>query len=243
MRSILFFILITLSAFAANGQSAEALTNFNSGLELSKSGDHETALRCFTAALDAAKDDTRDRAFQARVNYNIGVSAYQLGKFEMAAERLETAIVLSGFKYEKAYFALGMTYAETGEWAEARDAFRHATALNEKNGEAWFDLAFAYLELDDRDMAMTAFARSIKYRTIDAPIAENNIGVLQAHRGNFRTAEKHFRNAIRLSGGAFTIAANNLNECRQMAMNNTEQPPATMLAMADRESGIRTKYE
>ncbi len=243
MRSIIFFILITLSAFAANGQSAEALTNFNIGIELSKSGDHETALRCFTAALDDANDDARDRAFQARVNYNIGVSAYQLGKFELAIERLETAIVLSGFKYEKAYFALGMTYAETGEWAEARNAFRNAIALNEKNGEAWFDLAFAYLALGEQEMAMTAFARSVKYRTIDAPIAENNIGVLQAHRGNFRTAEKHFRNAIRLAGGAFTIASDNLNECRQMALDTRERPPATTLAMAGRESGIRTKYE
>ncbi len=217
MRTILFFILITLSAFAANGQSAEALSNFSSGLEFSKNGDHETALRCFTAALDGAHDDARDRAFQAKVNYNIGVSAYQLGKFEVAIERLEKAISLSGRVYEKAYYALGMTYAETGDWVPARDAFRAAIAINEKNGETWFDLAFAYLALGEQEMAIAAFARSVKHKTVDRPIAENNLGVLFANKGELRKAEMHFENAVRLAGGAFTIASENLNECRQMA--------------------------
>jgi tetratricopeptide (TPR) repeat protein len=217
MRTILFFILLPAVVFEAQGQTQQAAQFFSEGVAASRNGDHETALRCYTAALDDANEDARDRAFQAKVNYNIGVSAYQLGKFDVAIERLETAISLSGKVYEKAYYALGMTYAETGDWAPARDAFRQAIAINEKNGETWFDLAFAYLALGEQEMAIAAFARSVKHKTVDRPIAENNLGVLFANKGELRKAEMHFENAVRLAGGAFTIASENLNECRQMA--------------------------
>ncbi|QYO68295.1 tetratricopeptide repeat protein [Leptolyngbya sp. 7M] len=243
MRSILFFVLLSILVLPSNGQPSIASESFTRGIAESKSGDHVSALRSFTNALEVAEHETNDQNFLARTHYNIGVSAYHLGKFDLAIPHLEDAIILSGYKYEKAYYALGMAYAETGDWVSARDAFVSALSINSKNGEAWFDLAYAYLALNEDKMAMKAFERSIRYKTVDMPIAENNLGVLFAKSGDLKNAEKHFKNAVRLFGSSSNIASENLNVSREMMRNPNDGQRGSMFALIERYTKLQTNYE
>ena len=82
------------------------------------------------------------------------------------------------------------------------------------NGEAWFDLAFAHLALGDVESAAAAFERSIRHGSIDAALGHNNVGVIQAMKGEFQSAERQFEQAIALSGGHLVEAKHNLEFCR-----------------------------
>lgn len=243
MRSVLFFALLSILVIPSKGQPSIASELFSRGIAASKSGDHISALRSFKDALEIAERETNDHNFLARTHYNLGVSAYHLGKFDLAITHLEDAIIRSGYNYEKAYYALGMAYAETGDWVSARDAFLYAISINAKNGEAWFDLAYAYLALNDDKMAMKAFERSIRYKTMDMPIAENNLGVLFAKSGDLKNAEKHFKNAVRLFGGSLDVATVNLNIIREMMRNPNDGQRGSIFALIERYTKFQTSYE
>jgi len=206
-----FFVLI----FAVSVSAQQSVTrSFNEGTKLAQGGDFEKALSSYHAALNDAERVRADNDFLARLHYNLGVCEYQLKRSEKAVDEFHLAIKMKGGNYSRALYALGMAESARENWPEARLAFLESLRLERTNGEAWYDLGFAYLQEGDFANAEAAFRNSIIYKCIDSAWSHNNVGVFLTFRGEFSSAEKEFETALKLSGGRLVQARSNLEYCR-----------------------------
>lgn len=215
MRITIFFVIF-LSAITAFGQSRQTFELFEDGIRASRSGEHKQALSKFEQALVRAASENAGHKFLAKAHYNLGVSRFHLHQLEQAVVDFETAIELANGRYENASYALGLTLTELGDLTRAERAFLGALSVNKRNAEAWFDLAFVYLNRKEYDSAESAFANAIRFGTIDKAIGHNNLGVLLVIKGDLPAAERHFHNAIVASSGTFHGAVMNLERCRNI---------------------------
>jgi Flp pilus assembly protein TadD len=210
---ITIFLLILLSVVGAFGQSRQTFELFENGVTASRSGEHERALKEFEQTLIRATKERAGNKFLAKVHYNLGVSRFQLDLLTAAAVNFETAIDLTNGRYEKASYSLGLTRSNLGNSTRAEQAFLDALALNKQNGEAWFDLAFVYLDRKEYAAAEIGFANAIRFGTIDPATAHNNLGVLLAMNGDMSAAEKQFRSSAAF--GTLSEAILNLEKCQR----------------------------
>ena len=211
------FIFVLIFAVGVSAQSASVTRPFHEGTKFANAGEFEKALSSYHAAFEAARSGTMDSGHLAKLHYNLGVCEYRLGQNEQAIADLDQAIKLKKGDYAIASYALGMAESARENWPKARLAFLEALSSNKTNGEAWFDLAFAYLGENDPINAEAAFRNSITYKSVDLPLSHNNIGVILAIRGDLAGAEKEFEAALAASGGKLIEAQNNLNYCRARA--------------------------
>ncbi len=220
MKQVIFSIFIILSAFVF-GVSAQtaARQSFENGMSAAQSGKYETALVDFKKSLAFSRNEGDGNDFLARVHFNIGVSLYRLQRNEEAVAEYEEAIKLSKKSYEKAFYALGMAQSELKNWQAAERSFLEAIRLNRRNGESWFDLAFVYLARKNFDAARAAFQKSIDYKSVDASIGHNNLGVIFALNGDMPSAVKEFETALKKSGGKLVEAERNLQFCKTVGQN------------------------
>ncbi|MGQ0540710.1 MAG: tetratricopeptide repeat protein [Blastocatellia bacterium] len=219
---VIFIFLFLISVVAVNAQSTRVLQFFEKGMRASQSGDHAAALNNFNAALSSVEREGAVDKFFAKLHYNIGVSNYHLRNLDEASAEFEIAIKLSRGNYEKASYALGLTQAELGNWAAAEKAFRGAVAANNRNGEAWFDLAFVHLSSGDRKKAFVAFEKAVRHNASEKAVSNNNLGVLLAIRGDYRSALKHFKLAVAESNGQYSDFVANLDLCRRLINSKHE---------------------
>lgn len=201
MKKLYITAILTLSAFhfSVSAQSAD----FDSGMKSAQAGDFQTAVVRFQDSLDKNLPVQK----QAQIHYNIGACFYRLQQFDEAITELERAVLLKD-DYEKAFYALGMAYADSQKWTLAELAFQKTIKLDDgKNGEAWFDLAFVYIGQKNYDEALKSFRKAIKYGSGAAAASHNNIGVIYAMKGNTKMAYKEIETAKKLG---FELAADNL---------------------------------
>jgi Tfp pilus assembly protein PilF len=210
---ILSFIFVLLFGINVSAQQS-AMRWFNEGTKLANVGEFAGALSSYRAALNDAERERSDNDFLARVHYNLGVCQYQLNHPESAIEEFHLAIKLKGGRYSRAFYALGMAESARKNWPGARMAFLETLRLDGTNGEAWFDLAFAYFQEGNLANAEAAFRNSIIHKSIDSAWSHNNVGVFLALRDEFSSAEKQFETALKSSGGRLLQARNNLEYCR-----------------------------
>ena len=218
MRMLSFIFVLALS-IGVSAQSNAVKRPFIEGTRLAKSGDYEKALASYLAASDAANNEKLNSDFLAKLHYNIGVCEYRLNRPEQAVNELMQAVKLANNTYPRAFYALGMAESARENWPKARMAFLEAVKASATDGEAWFDLAFAYLGENDLAKAEIAFRNAIANKSIDTPLSHNNIGVLLALKNDLSAAEKEFETALKASGGNLPEAKSNLEFCRtQSAM-------------------------
>lgn len=191
-------------------QSSIVQKHFETGFESSMRGNFAEALANFQSALEKYQTEkNKQNKLLAKLNYNIGICLHRTGRFAEAVAYLETAVKLDKI-YSRAFYALGMTHAALGENQAAIKNFRRAIRLDEKNGEIWFDSAMIYLRLNDLVNAHANFQKAISYRSIDAPTAYNNLGVISAMQGDWLQAEKFFQTALEMTAGKLPEARRNL---------------------------------
>jgi tetratricopeptide (TPR) repeat protein len=209
MKQFLFgtFILLTTLSGYSFAQTPLEMDEFAAGVKLAQSNRFEAARGRFQSLVEG---DNYPAAFLAKLHYNLGACEFRLGETKRAVAEFGKAIELANGEYEMALYALGMAQTELKNWPEAANAFHRALRLNDRNGEAWFDLAFVYLAQDDYDSAALAFEKSIKYKSRAAAYAYNNLGVIFATRGDVESAERHFQRAIKKADGRLPIAEENL---------------------------------
>ena len=212
MRFLSFIFLLILSINAA-AQSPAVSKLFSDGTRQANAGRFGDALESYKRARLASDREHLDARFLARLHYNIGVCYFHLERFDRAVNEFKAAVLLKT-DYTQAYYALGMAKMRKRDWKAARASFESVLKFETRNGEAWFDLAFAHLALGDAEAAAAAFARSIEFGSVDAALGHNNIGVIQAMKGEFESAEERFENALELSGGVLVEARHNLDFCR-----------------------------
>lgn len=215
MAHLLLILILLFLSFGTYGQTRDTQRNFETATIAARNGDHVNAINGFRKALAQAQIDRESDEVLSRIYFNIGVCLFQLGHPAEAVIEFHAAIRLDP-RYERAYYSLGMAELEVSNLTGAEDALQQALRLNNRNAEAWFDLAFVHIAKKDYDSAMSAFENAVKYRTIDAAISHNNIGVIAAMRGKIDEAERAFELALKASEGRLNEAAANLAACRAM---------------------------
>lgn len=213
------FVILTASVLSVSAQSLGTRQIFEKGVSLANEEKFETALGEFRKSLTLAETEDAGSDFRAKIHFNIGVCFYRLKQNEKAVGEFEESIKLAKGDYEKAFYALGMAQAELKNWQKAEQAFRGAIRLNKRNGEAWFDLAFVYLANKNYDSAKTAFQRSIELKSVAASVGHNNLGVILAIGGDLTAAVREFETALKKSNGNFAVAERNLQFCRLLGQN------------------------
>lgn len=213
------FVILTISVLSAAAQSLATRRAFEKGLELANAAKFETALDSFKRSQTLADIEDAAANYRAKIHFNIGVCFYRLKQNGKAAREFEEAIRLANGDYEKAFYALGMAQAELKNWSKSEEAFRGAIRLNKRNGEAWFDLAFVYLAQNDYDAAKQAFQKSVELKSVASMIGHNNLGVILAINGDIDSAVREFETALKKSNGKFAVAERNLQFCKALGQN------------------------
>jgi len=106
------------TAAADTRASRDPRALFGAGTAASRAGDFAAALELFIAARDAGMDG-------AAVHYNIGVSAWELGRLELAREAF-LVVARSPEMAALAYYNLGLVSLRRDDPEAARDWFRQA---------------------------------------------------------------------------------------------------------------------
>ena len=215
MRFFIIAFFLIISALPAFGQSFHAKRAFDDATKLANAGEFQMALKGYRSALMLNENESAE--FTAKIYYNLGVCLYRTGQLKAAVVEFNKAIKFGGGGLEKTYYALGMAESALENWVSAREAFLKAISIRPDNGETWFDLAFVYLALRDHPRAASAFRRSIEYRSVDAALGHNNLGVIMAINFEFDKAEAEFNNALKLSNGRLAAARKNIEFCRSIS--------------------------
>jgi tetratricopeptide (TPR) repeat protein len=98
--------------------------------------------------------------------YHVGVAKLRLGKRDEAMEEFQRAVELSGGRYAKAEFAMGVLLCELGKPGEAESVIRRGLALDDNSAEGYVDLGFA-LEMLNRLPEAVKSAREALLRRPD----------------------------------------------------------------------------
>lgn len=216
MTHIFALVCCVFAFFVVNpAQSDPASRSFSLGNEAAREGHFDEAIEKYREAIINVGPYGRNDIFLAKTYSNIGVCQYRLDRFDDAVSSLKTAIKLSNGSYAHAYYTLGMTYLGMGRNVDAERNLQQSVRLEQRDGEAWFDLAVVSLLKKDVEAAEKAFRRSIKHGTTAMAEANNDLGVLLAEKGKWDEAERHFANAVATSHGSLTEAVNNLRLCKQ----------------------------
>jgi Flp pilus assembly protein TadD len=215
----LSFVFIVVFALVANVAAQSVKQSFEEGTRAAQTGEYERALENYRKAILYTENEKIGDDFRARIHFNAGVCLFHLKQNAEAVAQFNQSIALSGRSYQKAFYVLGMAQARLKNWRKAETAFREAIKLKKDDGEAWFDLGLVLLEAKDFPAAEKAFQNSIRYKTVAASDAHNNIGVIYALKGNFNGAQKEFETALLESKGTSGVARNNLEFCKSYKQN------------------------
>lgn len=218
---ILSFIFIVFLTISVSAQTVEIKQTFDEATEKANAKDFENALVIYQKLAGISQNEPKE--FRAKIHFNIGVCLYQLKNQTKAVTEYGRAVLLNP-RYEKAFYALGMAYFDLKNFSEAEKAFVNSLEINRKNGETWFDLAFVYLKMEDFDAAEIAFQNAIKFDSVAAADAHNNLGVISALRHDFETAEKQFKLAV----GKSAEAEKNLQFCKYYKESNLKELTAKL---------------
>jgi tetratricopeptide (TPR) repeat protein len=221
MKTLLIFILLILSSASVPAQTAKQ--SFNKATQAAKAGNYEQALALYQKALETA-DSNASPGFLTKIHYNLGVCFFHSNQPAQAVKQYERAIELSGGSYHRVFRALGLAQRDLKNWKAAKESLVKAVRISgEHDGEAWFDLAMILIEEKDFISAAEAFKQAIKNKSAALAASHNNLGVILALNNDFPAAEKEFEIALQKSDGKFWEAKNNLDFCRQRAMNKELQ--------------------
>jgi Flp pilus assembly protein TadD len=215
MRLISFvFIIYFAFVITVSAQSESVQEFFKQGMQAANTQDFQTAIESYKKSLSLSETEDSSKIFLAKIHYNIGVCYYQLNFLNEAVKEFTKAVSLSNKTYQKAFYGLGM--AETGlkNFDNGKKAFIESIRLNEKDGEAWFDLAVVLTMEREYENAKNAFANAIKHKSISKSASYNNIGVIYALNNDFQSAENQFKLALYESDGKLIEAEKNLQLCR-----------------------------
>ncbi len=166
MRSFVLLAVLILLPVLTNAQSTDALQMFEKAVAESREGDHAKALSGFESTLAITERDHSSDAFVAKVHYNAGVSLYHLHRPFESAVYLEKALGYAKGRHAKAYYLLGLINMESNDLVRAEISLRNAAALDNRNGDAWYDLSRVYVALDEPAKAKRAFDKAVKYGAV-----------------------------------------------------------------------------
>jgi tetratricopeptide (TPR) repeat protein len=138
---------------------------------------------------------------RADVRVFLGGALLNLDQPEGAAEEANRAIALDP-RYAKAYILAGRVSAAREQWEMAQDSFQKAQRLDPRDPDAWYFSGRAFYDANRFEPAIKAFDRALRISPEQNRIFEN-LGLAQDALGEAANAERSFRKAVELAGGAW----------------------------------------
>ena len=191
------------NALAKSGNSAEAARFYQSALEarpdnfearnnlgnnLIKMGKIDDAIHQYRLALDYNPD-------AAIIHKNLGEALAAAGKLDEAVLHYRAALLKTndaGVNY-----ALGMTLAVQGHWAEATRHYEACVLLWPTHAEAQYNLGYAFQMQRQWDRAVQHLREAVRLKP-DFAIAHFNLGCVLLEQAKRDEAVTHLREALRL---------------------------------------------
>ena len=168
MRSFVLLAALILLPIVTNAQSTDSLQTFERAVSESRQGNHAKALDQFEQTISIIERDHASDAFFAKVHYNAGVSLYHLDRTFESAAHLEKALSYAKSRHAKAYYLLGLIGLESNDLSLAERALRNSAALDNRNGETWYDLSRVYVAQNQPEKAKRAFEKAVKNGAISS---------------------------------------------------------------------------
>jgi NADH dehydrogenase len=194
---------------------------FNKGAEAQRKGDHATAVRHYTEALEKAPTDTKAlynralahlakgapsdaiRDLTALLAIDPGNAAAYLERGLAHAQRKDHDAALADFTAaiklrptDQVYLRRGLAYLAKKQHAAAIQDFTRALELNPKNADAHYNRGLAHLERKEYDPAVADFNRVLDLAPGEKVYFER--GLARLRQGQYKAAIQDFTQAVRL---------------------------------------------
>jgi tetratricopeptide (TPR) repeat protein len=147
-------------------------------------------------AIEASKKAVNIRP-SAESYFNIGLANYYLKQYRDAEVAFRQSIKLDPYNAADAYYALGLTYRDWGQFDDEVGAYKNAIRLRSDYASAYERLGQRYLQAKKFTDAIEAFKQLAMLKPGDAG-AQNNLGEAYAAATRTDEAVETFRQAIRL---------------------------------------------
>jgi predicted TPR repeat methyltransferase len=133
----------------------------------------------------------RESARDPLALYEIGLSAHQVGRDDLAADLFAKAIALDAGVAD-VWVGMGVALRALNKLPEAAEAYRRALSVQPDHAEAHNNLGNALLADGDRDGALACYRDALRHRK-DYPEAHYNAGNLLHQMGRSDEAARHLR--------------------------------------------------
>lgn len=194
-------------AFAAQGRTDEAITQYRKAMELTpddlevriaigaslwRGGHIEEAIAEFRKAL--AVDPDHEQAHN-----DLGSAMVSLGRLDEAILHYRKAIELKP-DYAEPHQNLGAVFLQMGKPDAAMEEFRKALEIKPDYAEVQHKLGVLLARRGQTDESIACYERALEFEADDA-ILHNNLGGLLFSKGRRDEAIAHFRKAVELQPG------------------------------------------
>jgi eukaryotic-like serine/threonine-protein kinase len=180
------------SAWRPSTQSFEALRLYNDGLQLSRQGNHQTALKQFEAAIQADANFALAYSAMAQTYANLGYDT-------QASQQSRRAVGLSeSLPSQERYLIAAAHYRLENNTDKAIETYEKLLKASPNNAGIRFELARLYERTGDLTKAGEHFAKAVELdpKHIDGLTA---IGRVAIKRGDPRASLQPLNNALSLS--------------------------------------------
>jgi tetratricopeptide (TPR) repeat protein len=149
----------------------------------------------------------------------LGVIAYQVDKYELAANYIHCAIEINGS--EPSYHCnLGIVFLSQHRLDEAVDCFRRTLELDPNHALAHYNLGVTFQTQGKLTEAIACFQRALKLNPFDSEV-NNNLGTALRLQGSLNEAIFYFRRSLELKPDS-AAAHFNLGSALQAQGNLTD---------------------
>ena len=147
-------------------------------------------------AIEASKKAVGIRP-SAESYFNIGLANYYLKQYRESETAYRQSIKIDPYNAADAYYALGLTYRDSGQFDEEIQSYKHAIRLKPDYAGAYDRLGQRYLQQKKFAEAVEVFKQLAALKPGDAN-AQSNLGEALEALGRRDDAVEAFRQAIRL---------------------------------------------
>ncbi|MGB5959017.1 MAG: tetratricopeptide repeat protein [Coleofasciculaceae cyanobacterium] len=194
-------------------QESEELKLYQKGIQLSKQGQYQEALKRFQQALIIARE-IGDQAREWKNLNQIGLVYNSLGEYKLALDFFNQALIIPKNVFENTgaiNYNIGLVYSSLGDYSKALEFYQQASALakklSNKAGEVRIinTIGNVHAKLGKYDLALNSYQQALTLlKTIDfeKKLLEgatlNNIGQVYREQGKSELALDYYQQALRI---------------------------------------------